>query len=133
MVHTPRLAKSITERAWSTLEARISSRDRCAIGECGLDYTEPAHSLPGQRQLFQQQVTLAHQLKKPLVLHLHGNNRHFMSDVMREAAAILMQGQHAPQQVDPRPLLHWQSSGLPALGWGIPQAIPFLGLPHRHK
>ena len=51
MVHTPRLAKSITESPWSTLEARIRSRDRCAIGDCGLDYTEPAHSLPGQRQL----------------------------------------------------------------------------------
>ena len=43
----PRLAKSITERAGSTLETRTHSRDCCAIGECGLDYTEPAHSLPG--------------------------------------------------------------------------------------
>ena len=115
----PRLAKSITERAWNTLEARIHSRDCCAIGECGLDYTEPTHSLPGQRQLFQQQVTLAHQLKKPHVFHLRGNNKH---SVRRHARGSRhTQGQHAPQPVDPRPLLHWQSPGLPALGWGIPQ------------
>ena len=95
----PRLAKSITERAWSTLEARIHSRDCCAIGECGLDYREPAHSLPGQRQLFQQQVTLAHQLKKPLVLHLRGNNRLSMSDVMRETAAILRDNTHPNQWI----------------------------------
>ena len=84
----PRLAKSFTEGAWSTLEASIRSRDCCAIGECGLDYTEPAHSLPGQRQLFQQQVTLAHQLRKQPVLHLCESNRLSMSDVMRKAAAI---------------------------------------------
>ena len=72
----PRLAKPITEQAWSTLEARIHSRDCCAIGECVLEYTEPAHSLPGQRQLFQQQVILAHQLKKPLLLHQRRNNEH---------------------------------------------------------
>ena len=95
----PQLAKSTTKRAWSMLDARIHSRDCCAIGECGLGFTEPSHSLPGQRQLFQQQVTLAHQLKKPLVLHLHENNRHSMSDVMREAAAILRDNTHPNQWI----------------------------------
>ena len=87
----PRLAQS--------LEARIRSRDCCSIGECGLDNTEPAHSLSGQRQLFQQQDTVAHQFRKPLVLYLRGNNRHSMSDVMREAAAIIRDSTHPNQWI----------------------------------
>ena len=93
----PRLAKSITERAWSTLEARIHSRDYCAIGECGLDYTKTAHSLPGQRQLFQQQV-------RSHLCFTCGGIIDILCQTWRSSSHT--QGQHAPQPVDPRPLLH---------------------------
>ena len=51
--------------------------DCCVIGECGLDYTEPAHSLPVTAvSLFHRHIALANQLGKPLVLHLRGNHYH---------------------------------------------------------
>ncbi|KAK2177056.1 hypothetical protein NP493_620g01001 [Ridgeia piscesae] len=52
----PRLAKTFTEIAWGQLSAMIYSVDCCAIGECGLDYTEPLSSLPAQRRLYQKQM-----------------------------------------------------------------------------
>ena len=49
---------------------RIHSAGCCAIGECGLDYTEPLPSLPAQGDLFRLQFIVAKELEKPLVLHL---------------------------------------------------------------
>ena len=55
------------------MQNKIGSPDCIAIGECGLDYTEPPHSLPSQRKLFGEHIALAKELEKPLVLHLRGN------------------------------------------------------------
>ena len=77
-----RLAKTLTENAWSQLSALVYSVDYCAIGECGLDYTEPLPSLPAQRRLFQRQVVMAQDLRKSLVLHLRAGKGHPMSAVV---------------------------------------------------
>ena len=66
-----------TGRAWNSLQARIRCPDCCVNGECGLDYTEPAHSLLVTAvSLFHRHIAFANQLGKPLVLHLRGNHYH---------------------------------------------------------
>jgi len=95
----PRLAKSLRDETWDMVKARICSSDCIAIGECGLDYTEPLHSLPKQRELFGKHVALARELEKPLILHLRGNTRVPFSDVMAEALAILSIHTHQRQLI----------------------------------
>ena len=86
----PKLAETVDGKAWEILEARIRSVDCCAIGECGLDYNAPALTLPYQRLVFQQQIALAKELEKPLILHLRGNDSsESTSDVMNEALLVL--------------------------------------------
>ena len=85
----PRLAKSITNETWELVQTTIGSPECIAIGECGLDYTEPPHSLPSQRKLFGEHIALAKELVKPLVLHLRGNAHVPFSKVMSEALCML--------------------------------------------
>ena len=86
----PKLAETVDGKAWEILEARIRSVDCCAIGECGLDYNAPASTLPYQRLVFQQQIALAKELEKPLILCLRGNdNSESTSGVMNEALLML--------------------------------------------
>ena len=66
----PRLAKSIMNETWEMVLTKLGCPD-CRIGECGLDYTVPPHSLPSQRKLFGKHI--AKELEKSLVLHLRGN------------------------------------------------------------
>lgn len=93
----PRLAKSLDSESWDRVQAKICSPDCAAIGECGLDYTEPLHSLPSQRLLLEKHIALAKELEKPLVLHLRGNARVPFSSVMCEALAILEKHTHQRQ------------------------------------
>ena len=95
----PRLAKTFTDNAWGQLSAMIYSVDCCAVGECGLDYTEPVSSLPAQRRLFQKQIVIAESLRKPLVLHLRPGKGHNMSAVMGEALTMLKQHTYRQQQI----------------------------------
>ena len=81
----------------------VYNDDCCAIGECGLDYTEPLPSLPAQRRLFQRQIVMTQELRKPLVLHLRAGKGHSVSAVVWEALTLLKQGTHRQQKI----LLHW--------------------------
>ena len=95
----PRLAKSITNKTWEMVQNNIGSPDCIAIGECGLDYTEPPHSLPSQRKLFGEHIALAKELEKPLVLHLRGNAHVPFSSVMSEALGTLNKHTHQRQLI----------------------------------
>ena len=61
---------TLTENAWGQLSAMVYSVDCCAIGECGLDYTEPLPSLHAQRRLFQRQIVIPQELRKPLAIYV---------------------------------------------------------------
>lgn len=53
-------------------EFKILSQDpKCVgIGECGLDYYYDHSDRPTQRRVFEEQVALALELKKPLIIHV---------------------------------------------------------------
>ena len=95
----PRLAKTLTENARGQLSVMVYNVDCCAIGECGLDYTEPLPSLPAQRRLFQRQIVMTQELRMPLVLHLRAGKGHSLSAVMWEALTMLKQDTHRQQKI----------------------------------
>lgn len=51
------------------LESLLAAGDVVAVGECGLDYHYDHSPRPQQRQVFADQVALAHQWGLPLVVH----------------------------------------------------------------
>ena len=95
----PRLAKSFTNGTWETVQTKIDSPNCIAIGECGIDYTEPPHSLPSQRKLLEKHIALAKDLEKPLVLHLRGNAHVPFMNVMNEALGMLNKYTHQRQLI----------------------------------
>jgi TatD DNase family protein len=49
----------------------VASHHKCvAIGECGLDYYHNHSPKEAQQRVFKNQIQLAHELKKPLVIHV---------------------------------------------------------------
>ena len=95
----PRLANTLTENAWGQLSAMVYRVDCCAIGECGLHYTEPLPSLPARRRLLQRQIVMAQDVRKPLVLHLRAGKGHPISAVMWETLTMLKQNSHRQQLI----------------------------------
>ena len=64
----------------------MSVAECVTIGECGLDETWP--NMACQEIAFKCQVQLAHQLGKPLVLHLRRQNASKTSAIYGQALAI---------------------------------------------
>lgn len=56
-----------------------------AIGECGLDYYYSADNKAKQQQIFSQQIELANQLQKPLIIHTRS--------AREDTIALLKQGE----------------------------------------
>lgn len=62
--------------------AMLAKHEKCyAIGEIGLDYHYDGYDKAAQIQLFQEQITLAKELDKPIIVHIR--------DAMADALAIL--------------------------------------------
>lgn len=51
------------------LERRLADGNAVAVGECGLDFSDPALDPGAQRRYFQAQVAIARQAGLPLILH----------------------------------------------------------------
>lgn len=65
----PHDAKDWNDNSIELVQDALKHRSMVAIGECGLDYFYN-HSEPQiQKEVFRQQVRLARQLKKPLIIH----------------------------------------------------------------
>ena len=72
--------------------------DSCAIVECGL-HGAPFIS-PAQRRLFQKEIVLAKELRKPLVMHLRDGQGDSMSAVMWKVVTMLKQNIHRQQKIN---------------------------------
>ena len=69
----------ITEESWSKLKELALNKNTVAIGECGLDYSRLNNQVIGEREkvirkqqqdVFERQIDLAHEVGKPLMLHI---------------------------------------------------------------
>ena len=74
----PHEAKTLNEDVLEKLQALAQHPKVVAIGEIGLDYYRDRSPRPVQRQAFQQQLTLARELGKPIIVH----DREAHKDVM---------------------------------------------------
>lgn len=74
----PHEAKTLNEDVLEKLRALAQHPKVVAIGEIGLDYYRDRSPRPAQRQAFQQQLALARELGKPIIVH----DREAHQDVM---------------------------------------------------
>ena len=74
----PHEAKTLNEDVLAELRALAQHPKVVAIGEIGLDYYRDRSPRPVQRQAFQQQLALAKELGKPIIVH----DREAHDDVM---------------------------------------------------
>jgi TatD DNase family protein len=74
----PHEAKTLNEGVLAELRALAQQPKVVAVGEIGLDYYRDLSPRPVQRQAFQQQLALARELGKPIIIH----DREAHKDVM---------------------------------------------------
>lgn len=77
----PHDAKDFNEAACSKLKAALSHPKVVAVGECGLDYFYNNSSREEQLKTFQQQIELALEFDKPIIIHCR--------DAWQDAFALL--------------------------------------------
>lgn len=65
----PHDAKSYTDESWQELKLVAQNSECVAIGECGLDYNRNFSEPDEQKHVFQKQIELACELRKPLFVH----------------------------------------------------------------
>jgi TatD DNase family protein len=66
----PHEATQLDDAAYTRLRQLAASHDKIvAIGEIGLDYYRDRSPRPIQQQAFRRQIDLAHELKKPIIVH----------------------------------------------------------------
>jgi len=65
----PHDAKTWTEECYETLKELIGNPECVAVGECGLDFNRNFSPQDVQLRVFEEQVRLACELRKPLFLH----------------------------------------------------------------
>ncbi|HAL61262.1 MAG TPA: hydrolase TatD [Chloroflexi bacterium] len=65
----PHEAGKATQETWAELRSLASQPDVVAIGETGLDYYRRRSPREKQKEALRRQLTLARELKKPVILH----------------------------------------------------------------
>lgn len=67
----PHDSKSIEEEpeSWNEFESIANQPECVSIGPCGLDYTRDFSPIDIQKKIFEKQLNLAIQLKKPVIIH----------------------------------------------------------------
>ena len=78
--------KAVKNVNWCWMEEKLAAAECVAVGECGLD--ETAGDMELQEKVFKRQILIAHQLKKPLVLHLRGKTSRTTSALYGRALAL---------------------------------------------
>jgi TatD DNase family protein len=99
----PHEAKTLNEDVLGELRALAQHPKVVAVGEIGLDYYRDRSPRPVQRQAFQQQLALARELGKPIIVH----DREAHQDVMNLLRQWIREG-HQPVGV-----MHCFSGDLP--------------------
>lgn len=85
----PWYADRCDEKTWQTLENMVADPGCVAIGECGLDRRHtPAVDYSTQLTVFERQIRLSEQLKKPLIIH----------NVAADADILRLKKKYSPQQ-----------------------------------
>lgn len=74
----PHHAKDWNNETLSTLKQLLTQSTVKAVGECGLDFNRDFSPRPVQELIFEQQLSLAVELKKPVFLHERDANDHFI-------------------------------------------------------
>ena len=97
--------KAVKNVNWRWMEEKLAASECVAVGECGLD--ETAGDMELQEKVFKRQILLAHQLKKPLVLHLRGKTPRTTSRLYGRALALSTSVLHKRHKV----YLHSFSAG----------------------
>jgi TatD DNase family protein len=101
----PHEAKTLNEDVLEELRALAQHPRVVAIGEIGLDYYRDRSPRPVQRQAFQQQLALAKELGKPIIVH----DREAHKDVMGALRRWVREGyqpsatSHQPSAISHRP------------------------------
>jgi len=75
----PHEAKTWSDTSYEELKAIAISPECVAIGDCGLDYLKNFSPPDIQRTVFQRQIELACELRKPLFMHEKGAHEDFVS------------------------------------------------------
>lgn len=88
----PHEAKTLNEDVLTELRALAQHPKVVAIGEIGLDYYRDLSPRPVQRQAFQQQLALARELGKPIIIH----DREAHQDVMNTLRRWVREGYQPP-------------------------------------
>jgi len=121
----PHEAKTLNEDVLEELRALAQHPKVVAIGEMGLDYYRDRSPRPVQRQAFQQQLALAGELGKPIIVH----DREAHQDVMNMLRQWIREG-HQPSATGHQPVgvMHCFSGDLPmareAIKMGFYISIP---------
>ena len=97
--------KAVKNVNWHWMEEKLAASECVAVSECGLD--ETAGDMELQKKVFKWRILLAHQLKKPLVLHLQGKTPRITFALYGRALALTMSVVHKHHNV----YLHSFSAG----------------------
>lgn len=79
----PHEAKSWDDETLSALKELVSNQEVVAIGECGLDFNRNFSPPDVQQEVFEKQVQLACEVKKPLFIHERDAHSELMSVLKR--------------------------------------------------
>ncbi|MBV2128878.1 TatD family hydrolase [Arsukibacterium indicum] len=63
---------------------QLHSAEVCAVGEIGLDFALPEDTFDIQQQLFEAQITVAKQYKKPLIMHHRKSQAQILAELKRQ-------------------------------------------------
>ncbi len=90
----PHDAKTVTEKVLEELRALASHPRVVAIGEIGLDFYRDLSPRDQQRQAFEQQLALASEVRKPVIIHDREAHKEVMATLRR-----WVEGSHQPAGV----------------------------------
>lgn len=106
----PHNAKDYTPEMEAFLLERLRDPRTCAVGEVGLDYHYDLSPREQQRQVFRQQIRIAHMTGLPLILHMreaHGEGFAILQEEGFPAAGVIL---HCCN-LDPDALAPWIEAG----------------------
>ncbi len=106
----PHNAKDYTPEVEALLLERLRDPRSCAVGEVGLDYHYDLSPREQQRQVFRQQIRIAHMTGLPLILHMREAHEEGFSILQEEgfpAAGVIL---HCCN-LDPESLAVWIEAG----------------------
>jgi len=84
----PHDAKTFDQHSLTQLSNLAAEQEVVAIGECGLDFNRDFSPRPAQIKAFEAQLSLAAQLKMPVVMHQRDAHQKFIEILTKHRAAL---------------------------------------------